>query len=445
MYSKQFALLGAVAAVARIAAASPHPLVEATTNALFKRATVSPDNTCGFALAGAGNNYTCGDTNLGACCSQSGYCGATDDYCGTGCQLDFGTCNPESNTDPYVCGPTNSNKSCSGGQCCSLNGYCGNTTDYCAAENCNSSFGVCNGGADPGADQTCGPNFENKVCANGACCSPSGYCGTTKDYCQSPDCLLGFGKCDADTVPAGASTANDPRPALGDVPYGADIYDCASTGSVALTYDDGPYLYTNDMLDLLAQYGFKATFFVTGINLGKGAIDDESTAWPALLRRMIADGHQVASHSWSHADLSTLNETQRENEMVRNEMAIRNVIGKYPTYMRPPYSSCNAACLATMDRLGYHVTYFDLDTQDYLHTTPDTNQISKDVVHGYLSDTAKSASNTDYLSIAHDIHDQTVHNLTAYMFEEMVKYGWKGVTAGACLNDPEENWYRSSG
>lgn len=74
--------------------------------------------------------------------------------------------------------------------------------------------------------------------------------------------------------------------------------------------------------------------------------------------------------------------------------------------------------------LGYHVTYFDLDTQDYLHTTPETNQISKDLVHAIIS--AANPATSDFLAIAHDIHEQTVHNFTTSMFDDMVTYGFTG-------------------
>jgi hypothetical protein len=53
-----------------------------------------------------------------------------------------------------------------------------------------------------------------------------------------------------------------------------------------------------------------------------------------LLRRMHAAGHQIASHTWSHADLSTqVTPAQRKNEMYKNEMALRNILGFIPTYM----------------------------------------------------------------------------------------------------------------
>lgn len=69
------------------------------------------------------------------------------------------------------------------------------------------------------------------------------------------------------------------------------------------------------MLNLLESYNAKATFFITGINNGKGAIDT-TPAWNAVIKKMYAKGHQLASHTWSHADLSTLTEAKRRDEMV---------------------------------------------------------------------------------------------------------------------------------
>ena len=194
-------------------------------------------------------------------------------------------------------------------------------------------------------------------------------------------------------IPAGPSTDTVPRPVLGSVPckfiihppiitrtddaVGSAIFNCVNPGDIALTYDDGPYLYTDAMLDVLEAHGAKATFFITGNNNGKGAIDT-TPAWSAVISRMDALGHQLASHTWSHANLDSLTEVRRRAEMVRLEMALRNIVGKFPTYMRPPYSKCvSAACMATMVNLGYHITYFDLDTDDYNNITPTLIQNAK--------------------------------------------------------------------
>ena len=242
-------------------------------------------------------------------------------------------------------------------------------------------------------------------------------------------------------TPAGPSTLNDPRPVLGKVSYDNDIYDCVQNNVVALTYDDGPYLYTAQLLDILKSYGFKATFFITGNNLGKGAIDT-TPLYSNIIKRMIAEGHQVASHTWSHYSLTDSPSALRKQQMVKNERAIANIIGKYPTYMRPPYSQCDAAsgCQADMKALGYHRIYFDLDTQDYLNPLPSQIQNSKNIVKNLLA-----AQATDYLSIQHDLVQQSVTNLTGYYFDLIRRKGWRGVAAGTCLQDPVANWYRTPG
>jgi peptidoglycan/xylan/chitin deacetylase (PgdA/CDA1 family) len=156
---------------------------------------------------------------------------------------------------------------------------------------------------------------------------------------------------------------------------------------------------------------------------------------------MIAEGHQVASHTWSHYNLSAIGSNMRMQQLGKNERAIANIIGKYPTYMRPPYSECSqeSGCWADLEKLGYHRTYFDLDTSDYLNPLPSQIQNSKDIVKEALD--IKGIS--DYLSIQHDIVDQSVHNLTYYYYGLIKKKGWKGVTVGECVDDPKSNWYRT--
>ncbi|KAL1607853.1 hypothetical protein SLS60_002791 [Paraconiothyrium brasiliense] len=273
-----------------------------------------------------------------------------------------------------------------------------------------------------------------------------GWCGNTPEYCNAPDCLINYGPgCDANKVPNGDDTRTIARPQLGNVDYGnGGLYSCTEPGTVAITYDDGPYIYTDYVLDLFEKYNMKATFFITGINNGKGAIDDASTQWPAVISKMYAAGHQVASHTWSHQDLSAITQEQRINQMVHNEMAIRNIIQKFPTYMRPPYSSCDEAsgCWKDLQDLGYVVTYFDIDTDDYDNDSPDKIQNAKNNFNKYFQ--TDNVATDKFLSIEHDIHEQTAHNLTEYMLQIIQEKGYKGVTVGECLGDPAENWYRSS-
>ena len=184
-----------------------------------------------------------------------------------------------------------------------------------------------------------------------------GICGTTPKYCAGPSCQLSFGPaCDGNQVPAGADTSKVPRPTFGNVSYGVNIRDCSVSGKVALTFDDGPYIYTTELLDLLNRNKVQATFFIVGNNAGKGQINDPKSGYGPIIKRMIAEGHQVGSHSWSHQALNeSTTPQQRRAQIINNEIAINSILGVIPTYFRPPYTRCWADCLKDLKSLGYHV------------------------------------------------------------------------------------------
>ncbi|KKK24714.1 hypothetical protein ARAM_004719 [Aspergillus rambellii] len=291
------------------------------------------------------------------------------------------------------------------------------------------------------AGPRCGPELGR--CSDSNCCSTAGYCGNTTAHCRSPDCQIDYGHCDAHATPGGPPTEGIPRPQIGSVPYGPQaIRSCTTPGTIALTYDDGPNQYTGDLLDLLDKYHAKVTFFVTGNNNGKGQIDSPGVPWASLIQRMLLSGHQVASHTWSHQDLNKVSQVQRRTQLLWNEVAFRNILGSFPTYMRPPYSSCTqeSGCLNDMGDLGYHVILYDIDTEDYSHDSPDSIQRSKDIFDENLASGKKT--HRSWLVIAHDVHEQTVHNLTEHMLKRLKAEGYRAVTVGECLGDPETNWYR---
>jgi len=191
---------------------------------------------------------------------------------------------------------------------------------------------------------------------NSVLTASQGTCGTGGDFCSGPGCQLGFGPaCDGNQPATGKDTSAIPRPKFGSVPYGANIAHCAVLGKVALTFDDGPYIYTKDMLDLLKRNNVHATFFLVGNNGGKGQINNPAAGYVPIVQRMIADGHQIGSHSWSHQDLQAATPAQRRSQIINNEIALADILGVLPTYFRPPYTNCDAACLSDLGALGYHV------------------------------------------------------------------------------------------
>lgn len=89
------------------------------------------------------------------------------------------------------------------------------------------------------------------------------------------------------------------------------IYRCTIPGTIAITFDDGPFLYTNGLLDILRSRNVKATFFFNGNNYGR--IEDFASA----VKRAYVDGHQVASHTWDHKDLTTLSPGDALEELTK--------------------------------------------------------------------------------------------------------------------------------
>ncbi|KAF6833304.1 polysaccharide deacetylase [Colletotrichum plurivorum] len=289
----------------------------------------------------------------------------------------------------------------------------------------------------------CGPGVGS--CPSGECCSEAGWCGTTAEYCGGSQCQLEFSdSCDTFFPPPGASTESISRPLVGSVPYGSIITTCAIPGTLALTFDDGPYIYTSQLLDILEAQNVTATFFVAGNNKGKKRMDDPSTPWPAIMRRMHALGHHIASHTWTHRNLNLANSTIQRTEIIYNEMAFRNLFGWIPTYMRPPYLECSAGsgCQNLLRTLGYHIININVDTKDYMYDTPELIQTAKDRFSNGVS--TNSAANS-YIELSHDVHYQTVFNLTQFMIDTAKARGYRLVTVGECLNDPKANWYRSAG
>lgn len=102
---------------------------------------------------------------------------------------------------------------------------------------------------------------------------------------------------------------------------------------VALTFDDGPSEYTDKYLDILDQYGIKATFFELGQQV------DE---YPDSAKRVVSDGMQLGSHTWDHKQLTKLNEQQVQDELAPSFQKIQDVTGVQSTTLRQPYGSMNA-------------------------------------------------------------------------------------------------------
>ncbi len=134
--------------------------------------------------------------------------------------------------------------------------------------------------------------------------------------------------------------------------------------SIALTFDDGPDPnWTPKILDVLARHGAHATFFVIG---------SEVNDHPDLVRRMVAEGHEVGAHTFTHAELITIPQWRRNLELTLSQNAIAGAAGVNSVLLRPPFSSePDAMSAEEFDALksvaaGRYLTVLaDRDTKDW--------------------------------------------------------------------------------
>jgi len=296
----------------------------------------------------------CGDgvsCPAGYCCSKYGYCGTTNDFCGDGCQVKYGTCKANSISTNGRCGPNYDNKVCPGDKCCSLYGWCGTDADHCGA-GCLSYFGRCDSHSASDSvshDGHCGAS-NGKKCPDGQCCSKYGWCGTGKEYCDA-GCQSKYGLCDSTSTPKSIKVYNK----------------CIKKNQWALTFDDGPYSYDEYLLDYLNSVGAKATFFVNGDNV----LDITSDMGRRIIKRIYNEGHEIGSHTFNHADLDTLTESEIEDQMVLLENALKSIIGVKPAFVRPPFGHGvnNDKVLDILKNLGYTgVIMWNVDTLDWSYS-----------------------------------------------------------------------------
>lgn len=128
---------------------------------------------------------------------------------------------------------------------------------------------------------------------------------------------------------------------------------------VALTFDDGPSpAYTRQILDVLAQYGVPATFFV----IGRSAAEN-----PELVARMAAEGHSVQNHTWSHAWLTRYSDASITGQLAQANQVIEELTGEAPNCYRPPFGAVNERVRTLAAAQGLTTIMWDVDPWDWKH------------------------------------------------------------------------------
>ncbi|MGE9268944.1 MAG: polysaccharide deacetylase family protein, partial [Verrucomicrobiales bacterium] len=183
---------------------------------------------------------------------------------------------------------------------------------------------------------------------------------------------------------------------------------------VAMTFDDGPHPQnTPRLLDMLRQRNIKATFYVIG-----GSVD----RYPHIVRRTVAEGHEIGNHTYTHRKLTTLGNSEVSRELQRTNDAIARACGVRPRTMRPPYGALNQSQRAYVyQQFGTPTILWSVDPQDWRR--PGASVVTSRILSG---------TNNGAIILAHDLHSSTIDAMPATL-DGLLRKGYKFITVSQML------------
>jgi peptidoglycan/xylan/chitin deacetylase (PgdA/CDA1 family) len=125
---------------------------------------------------------------------------------------------------------------------------------------------------------------------------------------------------------------------------------------LALTFDDGPSVWTPLVLDLLREHGARATFFLIGARVRERPDD---------VRRIEAEGHELGSHTLTHPRLTEISDDEARAEIIGGVEALEEVLGKRLQLFRAPGFYADERVLAIVADLGLEAVFADVDPEDW--------------------------------------------------------------------------------
>ncbi|MFG2320695.1 polysaccharide deacetylase family protein [Streptomyces tendae] len=227
--------------------------------------------------------------------------------------------------------------------------------------------------------------------------------GCTKLETHSPSSVRNAADTSAAEADAAAAT-NGAQARAG----GLGTVDCAHAKCIALTFDAGPSDNSARLLDILKEKQVPATFFL----LGKRHID----TYPELVRRMSDEGHEVASHTWTHKILTDAEPDEIREELERPNKEIERLTGKRPTLMRPPQGRTDDTVHDICRELGLAEVLWSVTAKDYKTNDSDL-----------ITERALDQSSRDGIILLHDIYDGTVPAVPG-IIDALKKRGYVFVT-----------------
>ena len=192
----------------------------------------------------------------------------------------------------------------------------------------------------------------------------------------------------------------------------------AAVGKVALTFDDGPHpRYTHAILEVLREYGVRATFFVIGVNVEN---------YPAAFEEIVESGCEIGNHTYTHKNVTAMSDEDIERELDMTEEAIIKRTSQRPTLFRPPQGAYDARVERIAEEREYDIILWSIDTLDWAHTPPD--KISASVV---------SALDKGDIILMHDYtsHGNSACEALRVIIPRLLSLGYEFVTVSDLIEE----------
>ena len=188
---------------------------------------------------------------------------------------------------------------------------------------------------------------------------------------------------------------------------------------IALSFDDGPHpRLTPRILDILEEYGIRATFFMVGENVGY---------YPAAAHAVAEAGHEIANHTFSHRRFGHMGAEDLRREITACEEALASVTDTPVRLVRPPEGEMNDMVRLVAGELDYRIILWDVDTRDWAHTPPET--IAK-----HILDTIRPGD----IILMHDFigYDSPTPEALRRVIPALLERGYRFVTVGELVESP---------
>lgn len=192
--------------------------------------------------------------------------------------------------------------------------------------------------------------------------------------------------------------------------YNFNLNNNINSKYIALTFDDGPSINTSRVIDILNKYNARATFFITGKNI-KGKEE--------VLRKMSSSNMEIANHTYNHLLLTKYSIEKIEEEIDKTSNQIFDVVGFYPSLLRPSYGAVNKK---VKQASNMPIIIWDVDTLDWKYKN------SKRIYNTVIN----KAKDGDIV-LMHDIYKSTVNSLDL-IIPELINNGYNLVTVSELFN-----------